>query len=79
LEVNKKRHIFKTISWRIIAILTTITISYIITGSIHIGLGIGAIEFVVKMILYYTHERFWYKYIRFKKIKRGQTLFFNFL
>lgn len=67
IDNNKKRHILKTISWRIIATLTTIIISYIITSNIHIGLGIGITEFIVKMILYYSHERFWYKHIRFKK------------
>lgn len=67
MKVDKKRHIFKTISWRIIATTTTIIITYIITGDISVGLGVGVVEFIVKMLLYYSHERFWYKNIRFKK------------
>ena len=66
MDNNKKRHVFKTISWRIIATLTTIIISVIITKSIQIGLGIGITEFIVKMFLYYYHERFWFKKIRLK-------------
>jgi uncharacterized membrane protein len=39
-------------------------ISYIITGSIKVALGIGSIEVVSKMLLYYFHERAWNKIIK---------------
>lgn len=64
---DRKRHILKTISWRIIASIITISVSFIISGSISIALNIGALEIFIKMIAYYGHERFWYKNIRFKK------------
>ncbi len=38
-------------------------ISYIITGSVSIGMAIGGFEVFTKMILYYLHERAWYKYV----------------
>lgn len=63
--VSYKRHILKTITWRIIGTLDTMTLSWIITGSLKIGMAIGGIEVITKMILYYLHERVWYKYSDF--------------
>ena len=63
--VSYKRHIAKTISWRIIGTLATIILSGIITGSWEIGLAIGGVEVITKMVLYYLHERAWYKLSKF--------------
>ena len=60
--VAKKRHLLKTISWRIIGTLDTMILSWIITGSLKIGMAIGGVEVITKMILYYFHERAWYKF-----------------
>ena len=73
---DKKRHLLKTVTWRIIASLITFLVAWTITGNIHYAFGIGAIEVVLKMIAYYGHERFWFKKIRFRKvIKRSVNLF----
>ena len=63
--VSYKRHIAKTISWRIIGSIDTIVISGLLTGSWEIGLAIGGIEIISKMVLYFFHERFWYKFSKF--------------
>ena len=63
--VAKKRHIVKTITWRIVGTLDTFLLSWLITGSAKIGAAIGGIEIVTKMILYYFHERAWYKLSKF--------------
>lgn len=63
--VSYKRHLAKTISWRIIGTLDTMILSAIITGSWAIGLTIGGIEVLTKMILYFLHERAWYKFSKF--------------
>lgn len=63
--VNYKRHIAKTISWRIIGTLDTVILSGFITGSWKFGLTIGGVEIITKMILYFTHERIWYKFSKF--------------
>jgi uncharacterized membrane protein len=63
--VSYKRHIAKTISWRIIGTLDTIVLSGIITGSWTTGLAIGGVEVFTKMILYFLHERLWYKFSNF--------------
>ena len=58
---SKKKSLAKTVSWRIVATFTTFVISWLITGSIAIGLGIASIEFWTKLVLYYFHERIWSK------------------
>lgn len=63
--VSYKRHIAKTISWRIIGTLDTIILSWIITGNLKMGLAIGSVEVITKMILYFFHERIWYKFSKF--------------
>ena len=63
--VNYKRHIAKTISWRIIGTIDTMILSGIITGSWKMGLTIGGIEVITKMALYFLHERAWYKFSKF--------------
>jgi len=63
--VNYKRHVAKTITWRIIGTLDTMIIAWIITGSLEWGLAIGGIEIFTKMILYFLHERAWYKFSKF--------------
>lgn len=49
----------KAISWRFIGTLDTIILSSLITGSINMGMSIGGIELVTKIVLYYLHERAW--------------------
>jgi len=62
MEVKaERRHILKTFTWRIIATLTTTVIAWLVTGDPMIGLKVGGIEFVIKMLLYYIHEKAWYK------------------
>ena len=56
-----KRHIAKTISWRLIGTIDTIVLSWLISGDLSLGLQIGFLEVITKMILYYFHERLWFK------------------
>ena len=59
LNESHLRSLMKAMSWRILATLTTILIAYFITGQIDIALMIGSIEFVLKFLIYYLHERAW--------------------
>jgi len=61
LLVSHKRHIMKTITWRLVGTIDTILIGWVISGNPLIGLKIGSVEIITKMILYYLHERVWYK------------------
>ena len=61
------RHTLKTISYRFLGTLTTFTVSYVTTGSIVFASTIGFTELMIKPVLYFLHERVWYKFVKFKK------------
>ena len=63
--VSRKRHILKTLTWRIIGTLDTMILSWLITGNWKFGIAIGGVELITKMVLYYLHERAWYKFSRY--------------
>ena len=56
-----KRHLVKSISWRIIGTIDTFLLSYIFTGSMSFGLSISGVDFFSKLFLYYYHERIWFR------------------
>lgn len=58
---SNKRHIIKTFSWRGIGTLDTIIFGWLLTGNTTTGLKIGIFETISKMLLYYVHEKLWYK------------------
>lgn len=63
--VSKKRHLTKAVTWRIVASIVTALIAW------YFGLppkAVGAVfvaDLIIKFVLYYGHERLWYKYIRY--------------
>lgn len=56
-----KRHIAKSITWRIIGSLDTLLLAYLFTGTLESGIKISGIELITKMVLFYFHEKFWFK------------------
>jgi len=63
--VQKKRHIAKTISYRLVSTGIGFAAMWIVTGSVQIGAAFGALELLWKPMQYYIHERVWYKYIKY--------------
>ncbi len=63
--VQRKRHIAKTISYRVISTLIGFGIMWAVTSSIRIGAAFSIAELVYKPIQYYIHERIWYKWIKY--------------
>ena len=58
---SKRRSLLKVISWRVTATLTTMVISFLITGNVDMALKIGVFEVTAKILLQYFHERIWTK------------------
>lgn len=61
-QVQKESHlrsIIKGFTWRIIATSTIFGITYFTTGEMDTAITIASIEFVIKLIIYYLHERAW--------------------
>ncbi len=56
-----KRHLLKTVSWRIVGSLDTVLLGWFISGQLNIGAKIGGMELVTKMLLYFFHERAWHR------------------
>lgn len=69
--VHVKRHIAKTISYRLLGSIFTVTLSYYLTGDLIISSSLGVGEILVKPLLYFFHERIWYKWINFGIKKEG--------
>lgn len=55
------RSITKALSWRVAGTLTTAIIVWVLTGSLKLGSIAGLADFLVKIVLYYLHERIWHK------------------
>jgi len=53
----------KAVTWRVVATTATVIIVGVSTGDWRVGISVGGIELPTKMLLYYLHERFWYKFI----------------
>jgi len=66
-ETNK-RSIVKGISWRVVATTTTIMIVYVFFNRLDLAIAAGMIETVLKVALYWAHERAWFK-VRWGKKK----------
>jgi uncharacterized membrane protein len=63
--VERKRHIVKTISYRVVSTLIGFVIMWWVSGSIKVGAAFGVAELIYKPIQYYLHERIWYKWIKY--------------
>ena len=55
----RRRSIIKALSWRVFATVATILIVFAFTRKPVLSLGIGGVEVLIKLLLYYLHERFW--------------------
>jgi len=56
---TRKRSVFKSITWRILASCTTILLVFTFTGELALSFGVGVIEVILKLFLYFLHERAW--------------------
>ena len=65
IKVSAKRHLAKTISYRVISTLVGFLIMWTVSGSVTIGAAFGIAELVYKPLQYYIHERIWYRYIKY--------------
>lgn len=67
MNPNLRRHILKTISYRILGTCTTILTAYLLGVSIELSSLIGVGELLFKPVIYFLHERAWWKFFPMKK------------
>jgi len=72
MTVQRKRHIAKALSYRLFGSVQTVIIGYVLTGSVYISSIVGGVELIVKPVLYYMHERIWYRWIKFGLINKDK-------
>ena len=65
----KNKNLKKTISWRIISLIISFSIGYLLTGSLELGGLIAILDTVIKMGIFYYHETRWNRWTT-KKIKK---------
>ena len=65
-----KRHIVKSISYRLIGTITTILLTVSAGLPLKWAGMVGLGELIIKPVIYFLHERVWYKWIKFG-LKKG--------
>ncbi|MBT8304250.1 MAG: DUF2061 domain-containing protein [Bacteroidia bacterium] len=73
------RSILKGISWRFVATTDTVLVVLLITCltgscSLENAIKIGAAEFLLKLIVYYIHERIWQRALKDGVVTQKETL-----
>lgn len=72
-KVSYKRHIAKTISYRVISTTVGFLGMWWATGSIKVGAAFGVVELIYKPVQYYLHERIWYRWIKYGLLPDKKT------
>ena len=53
------RTICKSLTWRLLAALITTGVSWLVTGQLTLALTVGGLDALIKVGVYYLHERAW--------------------
>lgn len=69
MEERPIRSVVKAFSWRVTGTVIIILTSLVITGKIDMALSIGVLDFGIKLVVYFLHERAWNK-IKFGKVPK---------
>ncbi len=59
MRETRFRGILKALTWRLIASLVTASIVFIITHQAALSVSVGILDSLVKIFVYYFHERLW--------------------
>jgi len=59
--VDRKRHLAKACTYRVFGSTVTGGITYALTGHLAASVSVGLADTVLKIVLYYVHERIWYR------------------
>ena len=59
MKVTKTRSFVKALSYRIWGTLSSVAVAYVITKNVSLSVTIAFWETVVKVFIYYAHERGW--------------------
>ena len=55
------RSILKTLSWRFLATIITMSVAFFVFDDVEKALQVGVLDTLIKLFIYYGHERLWAK------------------
>ena len=61
MKETQKRSVVKALTYRLWQSINTFIISLVITGKLDLAAAIVSVEVVVKIVIYFFHERIWSK------------------
>jgi adenylylsulfate kinase len=56
---TRARSAVKSASWRLLASATTTALVFAFTGRLDLAVTLGGVELVLKLLVFYAHERAW--------------------
>jgi uncharacterized membrane protein len=68
---SSSRSLAKAVSYRVLGSAVTALIVLVFSGSLKVSLGVGALDMLSKIALYFLHERLW-NYIPYGRPKRPE-------
>jgi adenylylsulfate kinase len=72
---SHRRSVVKTITYRFVGTSVTALILFIFTGNLAISIGGGLLDALLKMAVYFVHERVW-EHIRFGRQAKHESPYF---
>jgi adenylylsulfate kinase len=67
-STSRVRNGLKALTWRLVATITTVSIVYTMTGQLELTAAVGFYDVVLKLKLFFLHERVW------NRVHYGRTL-----
>jgi uncharacterized membrane protein len=68
---STSRSLAKAVSYRVLGSTGTALVVLILSGNLKISLGVGALDMLLKVALYFVHERLW-NHIPYGRPKRPE-------
>lgn len=59
--VLRRRHLAKAITWRLGGSCATALFAWLLTHEYSIAFAMFVFDSIIKIVLYYVHERVWYR------------------
>ena len=58
---SHRRSLLKALSWRLVALLITFVVALLLFEDVKVAASVGLLDSLVKIVVYYLHERAWLK------------------
>jgi uncharacterized membrane protein len=68
---STSRSLAKAVSYRVLGSTGTALVVLVLSGNLKISLGVGAVDMLLKVALYFVHERLW-NHIPYGRPKRPE-------